>query len=295
MANESNQTSVIAQLMGFDNVPYQQQSLYRRQSVLSENYIRNSASIGSCKRRSSKLRQKDRSKNDGRSLGSVKQPSKALFLADSRASIGWEFKKNLLERSKKTKACRDIWSSKGVCNLAEMPNFVVLELKQRLELGKQVNLSSNEGWKNKSVTKLPIFKRSTKLKKVPKGDLRLTSGRHNKNVSTKFEDVVYSCESAVSFEKMWQNGPMGGLGDGSKRFWVKAGLWIKLQILKSESEENGLESETITLSDENATEKSFYIGQNNKPIRFFGPKESQQLLYLVDVLNELGFHGNKME
>nr|GEU73953.1 hypothetical protein [Tanacetum cinerariifolium] len=75
----------------------------------------------------------------------------------------------------------------------------------------------------------------------------------------------------------------------------EAGLWIKLQILKSESEENGLESETVTLSDENATGKSFYIGQNNKPIRFFGPKESQQFLYLVDVLNELGFHGNKME
>ena len=73
------------------------------------------------------------------------------------------------------------------------------------------------------------------------------------------------------------------------------GLWIKLQILKSESEENGLESETVTLSDENATEKSFYIGQNNKPIRFFGPKESQQFFYLVDVLNELGFHGNIME
>ncbi|GJX76445.1 DUF3741-associated sequence motif protein [Tanacetum coccineum] len=321
MANERNQTSVIAQLMSFDDVPYQQQSLYRRQRVLSENYIRNSASIGSCKRRSSKLRQKDRSKNDGRSLGSVKQPSKALFLADSRASIGWEFKKNLLEKSKKTKGCRDIWSSKGVCNLAEMPNFVDLELKQRLELGTRVNLSSNEGWKNKSVTKLPIFKRSTKLKKVPKGDLRLTSGRHNKNVSTKFEDVVYSCESAVSFEKespcedgftslncvniddelsnssgeAYQPSPNSVLEPDNLSSSDLHGLWIKLQILKSESEENGLESETVTLSDENATEKCFYVGQNNKPIRFFGPKESQQFLYLVDVLNELGFHGNKME
>ncbi|PWA76213.1 hypothetical protein CTI12_AA233650 [Artemisia annua] len=209
-----------------------------------------------------------------------------------------------------------------------MPIMAELELKKRLKLGTRVVISSNEGWKDKSVTKLPVFKRfnlssssNKMLKKTSKDDLRLSIGRHDKNMSANFEDVVFSRDSDVSFGKdspcedgfmsldcvniddelsnssgeAYQPSPNSVLEPENSSSSDLHGLWVKLQILKSESEENGLESETVALSDENATEKSFYIGQHNKPIRFFGPKESQQFFYLVDVLNELGFHGNIME
>ncbi|KAL8218196.1 hypothetical protein R6Q57_021569 [Mikania cordata] len=74
------------------------------------------------------------------------------------------------------------------------------------------------------------------------------------------------------------------------------GLWMKLQILKSENEENpSNKSELISLSNEDTTERSVSVDQITKPINALGPKESQQFFYIVNVLNEIGFHGDNVE
>ncbi|KAL8218195.1 hypothetical protein R6Q57_021568 [Mikania cordata] len=85
----------------------------------------------------------------------------------------------LLERSKRTKVCQEIWSSKQGCNPGETPSMVDLESKQRSKLGTHVFISNYDHWKDKSVHRLPVFKRfsrpssgNSKFKNVLEGDLR---------------------------------------------------------------------------------------------------------------------------
>ncbi|KAM0010038.1 hypothetical protein Hdeb2414_s0082g00781141 [Helianthus debilis subsp. tardiflorus] len=376
MATEQHKSSVIAKLMSFDALPPRQQqpTVYRRQEVFYDNYMQRVASIGSDEKRSrSRLRtsrekpkikknliNKDSCngmqglkspvvdhqtrKNDlgakslvllRPNLGSVKRESKPLFLVDSHS--GWEFKKQLLERSKRTKACQETWSAKRVCNLGGMSSVVDLESKERSELGTRVVTSNYDGWKDKSVTKLPILKKfnkssrgNTKIKNAMKGDLRLSSVGRDKNAYTNSRAAELSCSFDVSFVKelpceegftplscidvndeltrstgeAYQASPNSVLEpdnsssseNGESVCADLNGLWMKLQILKSESEENeSNKSDTVVLSNEDATERSVSVGQNTKPVRCLGPKESQHFSYLVNVLNEMGFHGDNME
>ncbi|KAI3817720.1 hypothetical protein L1987_11518 [Smallanthus sonchifolius] len=348
--------------MGLDEPPRQQrqQAVYRQQRGFSENYLERVASIGSHEKRSRTIRQKPKIKKDSTNndspvvdsqtrnvqerndlaaksvvlrpnLGNVKRESRPLFLLDSH--IGWEFKKQLLERSKRTKVCQEIWSSK---------HMVDLELKKRSEVGTRVVISNYDGWKDKSVTKLLVFKQfnrsssgKTKFKIISKGDLRLSSVGCDEHVSANSQDAEFSCSFNVPFEKelpceerftslncidvndeftrstgeAYQPSPNSVLepdNSSSSEYGESVCtdlhvlntlcLWMKLQILKSESEENqSNKSESVALSKEDASERSVSIGQNTKPIRCFGPEESQRFLYLVNVLNEMGFHGGNVE
>ncbi|KAJ0764302.1 hypothetical protein HanPI659440_Chr08g0290561 [Helianthus annuus] len=374
MATEQNKSSVIAKLMSFDPLPPRQQqpTVYRRQEVFYDNYMQRVASIGSDEKRSRLRTSREKPKikknlinkdscngmqglkspvvdhqtrkNDlgakslvllRPNLGSVKRESKPSFLVDSHS--GWEFKKQLLERSKRTKVCQEIWSTKRVCNLGGMSSVMDLESKERSELGTRVVISNYDGWKDKSVTKLPILKKfnkssrgNTKIKNATKGDLRLSSVGRVKNASTNSRAAELSCSFDVSFVKelpceegftplscidvndeltrstgeAYQASPNSVLEpdnsssseNGESVCADLNGLWMKLQILKSESEENeSNNSESVVLSNENATERSVSVGQNTKPVRCLGPKESQHFSYLVNVLNEIGFHGDNME
>lgn len=129
-------------------------------------------------------------------LGKVKRESRPLFLRDSH--VGWEFKKQILERSKRTKVCREIWFSKQVYNL-----------EPRSELGTRAIVSNYDGWKHKSVAKSSVFKRfdgsssgDAKFKNVSKCDSRLSSVGRDKNVSADSQDAEFSCSIDVSFEKV---------------------------------------------------------------------------------------------
>ncbi|KAL8257647.1 hypothetical protein R6Q59_029688 [Mikania micrantha] len=375
MATEQNKSSVIAKMMGLDGQPRQQGPLpiCNQQRVFSENYLQKVASIGSHEKRSRTIRKKPKIKKnstnndtyngmhglkppivdsktrkieerknlDAKSLvlrpnlGNVKRESKPLFLQDSH--IGWEFKKQLLERSKRTKVSQEIWSSKQVYNLGETPSMMDLESKQRSELGTSVFISNYDRWKDKSVTRLPVFKRfnrsssgNSKFKNVLEGDLRLSSVDRDKNMSTNHQDAEFSCSVDVSFGKdlsceegflslncinmngelakssgeAYQPSPNSVLepdSSSSSEYGESVrtdlhGLWMKLQILKSENEETpSNKSESVALSNEDTTQRSISVGQITKPIKCFGPKESQQFFYIVNVLNEMGFHGDIVE
>ncbi|XP_076893833.1 uncharacterized protein LOC143545951 [Bidens hawaiensis] len=312
MSTEHNNRGVIAKFMRFDtSPPCQQKQVYRRSRALSENYLQKSASIGSHENNPRTFRQKLRNEKklkriDERkhfvlrpNFGNAKHESRPLFLQDSHT--GWEYKKQLLERSKRTKVRQESWFSKPVCR----PD----ETKQRLEMVTRVNVSNYDGWDNTSVTKLPISKQfksvnrsssgNTRFKNMSKGDLRLSSVDPDKNVSANSQPAEFSCSFGVSFEKelpleegytgeAYQPSPNSVLepdnsssSENGESVCVDLnGLWMKLQLLKSESEAN----------QSNKSESVVSISQNTKPVRFLGPKESQQFLYLVDVLNEMGFH-----
>ncbi|KAI7753590.1 hypothetical protein M8C21_021424 [Ambrosia artemisiifolia] len=374
MASEQNKSSVIANLMSLDALPpRQQQPVYRRQRVFSENYMQRLDSIGLNEKRSRTYRQKPKNKknllnkdscngmqglkspdfdsqtrkNEERSdlgakslvlrpsLGRVKRECRPLFLVDTHS--GWEFKKQLLERSKRTKVCQEIWSSKRVWNLGEVSSMGDLESKQRSLLGTRVGTGNYDGWKDKSVTKLQISKRfnrssrgNTKVKNVAKGDLRLSSVGQDKNASAKSQAAEFSCSFDVSYEKAllceegftslhcidvndeltrstneaYQASPNSVLEpdnsssseNGESVCADLNGLWMKLQILMSESEENeSNKSESVVLSNEDSTERSVSVGQSTKPVRRLGPKESQQFSYLVNMLDKMGFHGDNVE
>lgn len=423
MATEQNKPSVIAKLMGLDEMPAKQQPVYRYQRIFSENYLQKSRSIVSRQKRSSKSRQKSRQilkkanatinysskdaslryiernshsfdgkqclkstivdpQNSGQNgklakgieeindspanvirsnVGNVKHGSKPSFLLDSDTTFAWEFKKQLLERSKRTKIRQEIWSSRRVFNLVQEPSSPDFESKQRSKVGTQVVICKNDRWKDKSVTKLPMLKRFnfssspySKIKKMSKDDFSSSPGRHNNILSTNSEDVRFSCgdatikkiseqiacndsakegwfscSSVVSFDQdspcedrftafncidvddelprsgeAYQPSPNSVLepeNSSSSEYGDTAstdlhGLWMKLQILKSESEENQSKPEMVTLSDGDATERSsLCVGQNTKPVRSFGPKGSREFSYLIDVLNESGFLDGKME
>nr|XP_043613088.1 uncharacterized protein LOC122585054 [Erigeron canadensis] len=358
MVTEQNESSVIGKLMGLDVEP---RRVYRQNKVFSEKYLQKSASIGSCESRLSKIRHRKLPKinkslrNDYSfdeienlktnvkrtdyaetailrpNLGNAKRGSIPSFLLDSRTVFGWEYKKQLLERSKRSKVCLDIWSSNRDCNVGETRSMEDLELKQKVELGTKVVYDSNEGWKDKSVTLLPILKRSSgsdiECKNMSKDDLTSGTGR-GIYVSTNSENVAFSCSSSTSFEQDstceegftslsvmdiddellrntdegFQPSPISVLepdnfssseyGDISTDL---DGLWMKLQVLVSESEENESKPEIVTLSDGDSTKITFCVSQNIKHSRCLGPKQSQQFSYLSNVLNELGFHGGKME
>ncbi|XP_076925688.1 uncharacterized protein LOC143588616 [Bidens hawaiensis] len=68
------------------------------------------------------------------------------------------------------------------------------------------------------------------------------------------------------------------------------GLWMQLQLLKAESEENVSKPKTVTSSDD---ETSTCTNQNAIPIILSGAKESRDFSFLVDVLNESGFENFK--
>lgn len=351
MEIERNNQSVIARLIGFDGAPRQQQSVYGQQRVFSDNYLRKSVSIGSCENRASRIRRTSRPeikknlRNDDcqstivdcqtsgiieRNLGNVKHGSLPLFLRDSSTIFGWEFKRQLLERSKRSKVCMEIWSSKRDFNLGETHSMLDLRLKQRSELGTQVGIMGNEDWKHKSVAKLPILKHLdlsssayTKFKKTSKSDSRLRS--YNKKVSANSKDVEFCVSFAkdLPFEEgfmplnridmddelsmntgeAYQHSPNSVLeqdnsssseygGGVSMDFH---GLSIKLQILKLESEENQSKADAVTMSDGHSTERSSCVHENMEHFRCYGLKDSQQFSYLVNVLDKLGFHGEKLE
>ncbi|KAK1415612.1 hypothetical protein QVD17_31395 [Tagetes erecta] len=369
MTIEQNKASVIAKLMGFDDSPPRQQQqqscrVYRQQRV---------GSIGSHECRSRTNRRKMKIKKDlanggcfngmqgfespivdnrigdveerkdvgaknlvlRPNLGKVKRESRPLFLRDSH--IGWEFKKQILERSKRTKVCKQIWSSKQVYNLGETPPCM-LDLESRLELAARVIINNFDGWKDNSATKSPIIKRSSSgnnTKNMPKCDLNLSSVGRDKNVSTNSQDAEFSCSIDVSSEKelvceerftslnciemndeltrstgeAYQPSPNSVLepdNSSSSEYGESVcvdlhGLWMKLQVLKSESDENlsefnvSVKPESVALSNEAAIERCVSVDQSTKAIRCFGPKESQQFSYLVNVLNEMGFHGGDVE
>ncbi|KAL7589904.1 hypothetical protein Lser_V15G36300 [Lactuca serriola] len=333
----NNNPSVIAKLMGLHEVPLKQQPVSGPKRVLSENYLQKSASVGSRGRRWSKVKQKNREilKKPNSTLNDSSKVVSLRYLENRSTTFGWEFKKQLLERSKRPKVCQEIWSGIRVCDHSEVPSMAGLESKQRLELGTQ-------DWKDKSATKL-VYKRfnisslpNKKLKKVSKHDLGFTSGRQHNNVLTNSEDVEFSfgdegikqidekaecndsakegcfpCSLDVSFEQdspcedrftslncididnehgsntteAHHPSPNSVLEPdnlsideyGDKFSTDLHGLYLKLQILKSESEENQSKPEILTSSDEDAAETK----------RCFGPKESQEFSYLVNVLDEI--------
>ncbi|XP_071732858.1 uncharacterized protein [Rutidosis leptorrhynchoides] len=234
MKIERNNQSVIARLMDFNVVPRQQHQVYGQQRVFSENYIRNFVSVSSNETRPSRIRRKsipetkkilrsddcfdemglnsttvDYQTNgtQERNFGDVEHGSIPSFLRDGSSIFGWEFKKQLLERSKRTKFCKHIRSSsKRVCNLGEAPSALDLELKQRAEMETRFGIRSSEGWRDKSVSNLPISKQldlssstNIKFKKMSNSDSRLRSGIYNKNVSANSEVVELSCSSNALF------------------------------------------------------------------------------------------------
>ncbi|GJY74770.1 DUF3741-associated sequence motif protein [Tanacetum coccineum] len=69
------------------------------------------------------------------------------------------------------------------------------------------------------------------------------------------------------------------------------GLWMQLQLLKSESEENDIDPEMVTSSDDEMS----YTSQTIKSPIPFGGKESRDFSYLVDVLDESGFQDGDVE
>lgn len=73
------------------------------------------------------------------------------------------------------------------------------------------------------------------------------------------------------------------------------GLSIKLQILKLESEENQSKADVVTMIDGHSTERSSCVHENMEHCRCYELKDSQQFSYLVNVLDKLGFHGEKLE
>ncbi|KAK2979792.1 hypothetical protein RJ640_012976 [Escallonia rubra] len=70
------------------------------------------------------------------------------------------------------------------------------------------------------------------------------------------------------------------------------GLWMKLQLLESEAEDT--ESEELSMavsSDEESGEGSVeFLKENEKFLRLFRAEEGREFSYLVDVLDEAGFH-----
>ncbi|KAK3002261.1 hypothetical protein RJ639_020899 [Escallonia herrerae] len=70
------------------------------------------------------------------------------------------------------------------------------------------------------------------------------------------------------------------------------GLWMKLQLLESEAEDT--ESEELSMavsSDEESREGSVeFLKENEKFLRLFRAEEGREFSYLVDVLDEAGFH-----
>ncbi|KAI7752681.1 hypothetical protein M8C21_029214 [Ambrosia artemisiifolia] len=70
------------------------------------------------------------------------------------------------------------------------------------------------------------------------------------------------------------------------------GLWMQLQLLKSESEENDSKPEMFPSSD---SEISTCTDQNTISTILSGAKENRDFSYLVDVLNESGFKDGNMQ
>lgn len=69
------------------------------------------------------------------------------------------------------------------------------------------------------------------------------------------------------------------------------GLWMQLQLLKSESEEVDFDPEMVTSSDDEMS----CTWQTLKSTIPFGGKESRDFSYLVDVLDESGFQDGDVE
>lgn len=69
------------------------------------------------------------------------------------------------------------------------------------------------------------------------------------------------------------------------------GLWMQLQLLKSESEEVDFDPEMVTSSDDEMS----YTSQTIKSMIPFGGKESRDFSYLVDILDESGFQDGDVE
>ncbi|KAK3023305.1 hypothetical protein RJ639_043655 [Escallonia herrerae] len=70
------------------------------------------------------------------------------------------------------------------------------------------------------------------------------------------------------------------------------GLWMKLQLLESEAEDTESEEFSMAVSsDEESGEESVeFLKENEKFLRLFRAEEGREFSYLVDVLDEAGFH-----
>lgn len=209
MENSQSTTSVIAKLMGFDETPPHQQPVSRQQRVLSDNYLQKSGSIGKRSRTYSqnnllgskkrvnqrtddsyveqKVLSSENNRENGKSdtvltgkkiflkpnLANIQQSTPPSFLLDSQTTFAWEAKKQLLERLKMTRVFQERQSSRQkCCNLGE--SFSLNNTKSTSRVGSSIGISSNEGWKYDSATKLPIFKRLN-ISNLTKKSVKMTT------------------------------------------------------------------------------------------------------------------------
>lgn len=242
MENSQNTPSVIAKLMGLDEMmPPWKQPVSRQQRVLSDNYLQKSGSIGKRSRKDSQnnlLRSKKRANlrtiysNEDISFKDFKKKSSDLdgmqgmesikngenassssFLVNSQTTFTWEAKKQLLERLKKTKVSQELRSS----SLKSKP-------------GSKFGVSSKECWKYESVTKLPIFKRmnfssnsTTKSVKITTSDdVKPSTVVNHMSTTTKKDNLVSNSSTPFSVSSNADAGT------------EMVGLSMQLQLLQSE-------------------------------------------------------------
>lgn len=246
MENSQNTPSVIAKLMGLDEMmPPWKQPVSRQQRVLSDNYLQKSGSIGKRSRKDSQnnlLRSKKRANlrtiysNEDISFKDFKKKSSDLdgmqgmesikngenassssFLVNSQTTFTWEAKKQLLERLKKTKVSQELRSSS-------------LKSKSGSKFGNLVGSSSKDCWKYESVTKLPIFKHmnfssnsTTKSVKITRSDdVKPSTVVNHMSTTTKKDNLVSNSSTPFSVSSNADAGT------------EMVGLSMQLQLLQSE-------------------------------------------------------------
>ncbi|KAI3748683.1 hypothetical protein L6452_11940 [Arctium lappa] len=308
MENSQNTPSVLAKLMGLDEmIPPWKQPVSRQQRVLSDNYLQKSGSVGKRSRKDSQnnlpgskkranlrtnysnedisfndFKQKSSNLDGIQGMESIKNgenASSSFFLVNSQTTFAWEAKKQLLERLKKTKVSQELRSSSQSSSL---------ESKSGSKFGSLIGVSSKDCWKYESVTKLPIFKSmnfssnsTTKSVKITRSDdVKPSSVVNHMSTSTKKDNLVSN--SLIPFSVS----PNADAGT------EMVGLSMQLQLLQSESEENDMDPEMVTSSDD---ERSCCTDENIKSVISFGSKESRDFSYLLDVFDESGFEGGNVE
>ncbi|KVI09729.1 uncharacterized protein LOC112529202 [Cynara cardunculus var. scolymus] len=308
MENSQNTPSVIAKLMGLDEMmPPWKQPISRQLRVLSDNYLQKSGSIGKRTRKDSQnnlLRSKKRanlrtnysnedispkdleqksSNLDGiqgtESIKNGENASRSSFLVNPQTTFAWEAKKQLLERLKMTKVSQELRSSTQSSSLKSKPGS---------KFGGLIGISSKEGRTYKPVTKLPIFKLTNFSSNSTTKSLKIT-----RSVDLKPSSVVNHMSTNIKKDNMVSNSstPLSVSSNSDARTEM-VGLSMQLQLLESESEENDMDPEMVTSSDD---EKSCCTDENIKSVVSVGSKESRDFSYLLDVFDESGFEGGDVE
>ncbi|XP_071707425.1 uncharacterized protein [Rutidosis leptorrhynchoides] len=121
------------------------------------------------------------------------------------------------------------------------------------------------------------------------GSISAHSTQTDEHVDVKVEMCQRSPSSVLELQP-WENNLSGFEYCESAKTDLD-GLWMQLQLLKSELEENDCDPEMVTSSDD---ERSC-SGQSIKSILPFDPNESRDYSYLVDVLDESGFKDGDLE